>query len=170
MAALVKYVWDVSSYGGELSIEVFMKNYYLHCQKRKIGGMISQFGPCTFTPRTGKTSAGIIEIVPCVKNKWGNWWELWFYVAPGNVKGLPSLPPAILYSHCYVAFPQFKVAKGDQDEEALRYAARLSSGHDLVEEFIACGVWPLAHGWALGEIIPRRMPTERELGLHLFPN
>jgi hypothetical protein len=35
----------------------------------------------------------------------------------------------------------------------------LSSGRDLVEEFIACGVWPLAHGWALGEITPRRMPT-----------
>jgi hypothetical protein len=28
-----------------------------------------------------------------------------------------------------------------------------------VEEFIACGVWPLAHGWALGKIAPRRMPT-----------
>ena len=28
-----------------------------------------------------------------------------------------------------------------------------------MEEFIACGVWPLAHGWALGEIAPRRMPT-----------
>jgi hypothetical protein len=29
----------------------------------------------------------------------------------------------------------------------------------LVEEFIACGVWPLAHGCALGNIAPRRMPT-----------
>jgi hypothetical protein len=28
-----------------------------------------------------------------------------------------------------------------------------------VEEFIAYGVWPLAHGWALGEVTPRRMPT-----------
>jgi hypothetical protein len=49
--------------------------------------------------------------------------------------------------------------KGDQDEQALRCAARLSSGRDLVEEFIACGVWPLGHGWVLGEIIPRRMPN-----------
>jgi hypothetical protein len=28
-----------------------------------------------------------------------------------------------------------------------------------VEEFIAFGVWPLAHGWALGEVTPCRMPT-----------
>jgi hypothetical protein len=35
----------------------------------------------------------------------------------------------------------------------------MSSGRDLVEEFLACGVWPLAHGWVLGKIIPRWMPT-----------
>jgi hypothetical protein len=159
MAALTKYVWAVSSYGGEPYVEVFVKNYCLHWQKRQTGGKIAQFRSCTFTPRTGKTSAEVIEIVPCTKNKWGNWWEFWFYVAPGDVEGLPSLPPAILCSHCYVAFPQFEVAEEDQDEEALRYAARLSSGRDLVEEFIAYGVWPLAHGWVLGEITPHRMPT-----------
>jgi hypothetical protein len=51
------------------------------------------------------------------------------------------------------------VKKGDWDEEALRYVARLSSDRDLVEEFVACGVWPLVHGWVLGEIRPRRMLT-----------
>jgi hypothetical protein len=58
-----------------------------------------------------------------------------------------------------VVFPHFEVVEEDQDEGALHYAARLSSGRDLVEEFIACGVWPLAHGWALGKIAPRRIPT-----------
>jgi hypothetical protein len=62
-------------------------------------------------------------------------------------------------SHCYVAFPPFEVAEDDEDEGALRYAARMSSGRDLVEEFIGYGVWPLAHGWVLGEVCPRRMPT-----------
>jgi hypothetical protein len=51
------------------------------------------------------------------------------------------------------------VAEEDEDEGALRYAAHLSSGCDLVEEFIAYGVWLLAHGWTLGEVTPRRMPT-----------
>jgi hypothetical protein len=103
--------------------------------------------------------AEVVEIVPCARNKWGNWWDFWFYVAPGDVEGLPSLPPAILCSHCYVAFPRFEVAEEDEDEGALRYVARLSSGRDLVEEFIAYRVWPLAHGWALGEVTPRQMPT-----------
>jgi hypothetical protein len=79
-------------------------------------------------------------------------------VTPGDVDGLASLPHAILCSHFYVVFRHFEVAEEDQDEGTLRYAARLSSGRDLVEEFISCGVWPLAHGWALGEIAPRRMP------------
>jgi hypothetical protein len=35
----------------------------------------------------------------------------------------------------------------------------MSSGRDLVEEFIGYGVWPLAHGWALGEVCPRQMPS-----------
>jgi hypothetical protein len=70
MAALAKYVWVVSSYGGEPSIEVFAKNYCLHWQKMKINGLIAQFGSFTFTPRTGKTSAEVIEIVLCAKNKW----------------------------------------------------------------------------------------------------
>jgi hypothetical protein len=81
-------------------------------------------------PRTGKTSAEVVEIVPCARNKWGKWWDFWFYVAPGDVE---DLPPAILCSHCYVAFPRFEVAEEDEDEVALRHAARLSSGRDLVE-------------------------------------
>jgi hypothetical protein len=110
-------------------------------------------------PRTRKTSAEVVEIVPCARNKWGNWWEFWFYVAPSDVEGLPSLPLAILCSHCYVAFPRFEVVKEDEDEGNLRHAAHLSSGRDLVEEFIAYGVWPLAQGWVLGKVTPCRMST-----------
>jgi hypothetical protein len=55
--------------------------------------------------------------------------------------------------------PPFEVAEEDADEGALRCAAGLSSGRDLVEEFVAYGVWPLAHGWALGEVCPRQMPS-----------
>jgi hypothetical protein len=72
VVALAKYVWAVTSYGGQPSVEVFAKNYCLHWQKRKIGNKIAQFGSCTFTPRTGKTSAEVVEIVPCARNKWGN--------------------------------------------------------------------------------------------------
>jgi hypothetical protein len=77
-----------------------------------------------------------VEIVPCARNKWGNWWDFWFYVSCGEVEDLPRLPPAILCSHCYVAFPRFEVAEDGENEEALRYAAHMSSRRDLVEEFI----------------------------------
>jgi hypothetical protein len=36
-------------------------------------------------------------------------------------------------SHCYVVFPSFEVAEDDSDKGALRCAARMSSGCDLVE-------------------------------------
>jgi hypothetical protein len=155
VVALAKYVWVVTSYCGQPSVVVFAKNYCLHWQKRKIGNKIAQFGSCTFTPRTGKTLAEVVEIVLCARNKWGNWWYYWFYVSGGEVEDLLGLPAAIMCSHCYVAFPPFEVAEDDEDEGALRYAARMSSWRDLVEEFIGYGVWPLAHGWVLGEVCPR---------------
>jgi hypothetical protein len=100
-----------------------------------------------------------VEIVPCAWNKWGNWWDFWFYVSGGEVEDLLGLPASIMCSHCYVAFPPFEVAEDDEDEGALRYAARKSSGRDLVEEFIGYGVWTLAHGWVLGEVCLHWMLT-----------
>jgi hypothetical protein len=72
VVALAKYVWAVTSYGGQPFVEVFAKKYCLHWQKRKIRNKIAQFGSCTFTPMTWKTSAEVMEIVPCARNKWGN--------------------------------------------------------------------------------------------------
>jgi hypothetical protein len=66
---------------------------------------------------------------------------------------------AVMCSHYYVAYPQFEVVEDDENEGALRCAARMSSGRDLVEEFIGYGVWPLAHGWVLGEVCPHEMPS-----------
>jgi hypothetical protein len=124
-----------------------------------IGNKVAQFGSCTFTPKTGKTSMEVVELVPCARNKWGNWHEFWFYVAEGTVEDHPGLPVAEMCLHYYSAYPQFEVAEEDTNEGALRCAAGLSSRHDLVEEFVAYGVWPLAHGWVLGEVCPRQMSS-----------
>jgi hypothetical protein len=159
VVALAKYVLVTTSYGGQPSVEVFAKHYCLHWQKRKIENKIAQFGSCTFTPKTGKTSMEVVELVPCARNKWGNWWEFWFYVAEGTVEGQLGIPVAVMCSHYYAAYPQFEVAEEDENEGALRCAARMSSGRDLVEEFVEYGVWPLARGWALGEVCPRQMPS-----------
>jgi hypothetical protein len=159
VVALAKYVWATTSYGGQPSVEVFVKHFCLHWQKRKIGHKIAQFGSCTFTPKTGKTSMEVVELVPCARNKWGNWWEFWFYVSEGTVEAHLGLPVAVMCSHYYVAYPQFEVDEDDEDEGDHRCAVRMSSGCDLVEEFVGYGVWPLVHGWALGEVCPRKMPS-----------
>jgi hypothetical protein len=65
MVALSKYVWATTSYGGQPSVEVFAKYYCLHWQKRMIGNKVAQFGSCTFTPKTGKTTMEVVELVPC---------------------------------------------------------------------------------------------------------
>jgi hypothetical protein len=101
----------------------------------------------------------VVELVPCARNKWGNWWDFWFYVSEGEVEGHPGLLVAIMCSCYYVAYPQFEVAEDDENEGALRSAVHMSSGRDLVDEFLGYGVWPLAHGWALGEVCPREMPS-----------
>jgi hypothetical protein len=66
-------------------------------------------------------------------------------------------PSVIVFAKHYC--PQFEIAEDDEDEGALRCAVCMSSGRDLVEEFVGYGVWPLAHGWALGEVCPREMPS-----------
>jgi hypothetical protein len=57
-----------------------------------IGDEVAQFGSCTFTPKTGKTTMEVVELVPCARNKWGNWQDFWFYVAEGTVEDHPGLP------------------------------------------------------------------------------
>jgi hypothetical protein len=41
VVAPAKYVWVVTSYGGQPSVEVFANNYCLHWQKRKVGSKIA---------------------------------------------------------------------------------------------------------------------------------
>jgi hypothetical protein len=78
-------------------------------------------------------------------------------VAPGDVEGLLSLPQLSCARIVMWHFHSLRWRRGSR--RGGRYATHLNSGHDLMEEFIACRVWPLAHGWAFGEIIPRQMPT-----------
>lgn len=69
-----------------------------------------------------------------------------------EIEGVLRLPTSIICSHCYVFFPQFKVKKENADEVAFHRVSELSNDQDLVEEFIACRVWPMSHGWVVGEV------------------
>lgn len=48
--------------------------------------------------------------------------------------------------------------KGVANEHALHRDLKTSNKRDLVEEFIACEVWSLAHGCKVGEVKLSQMP------------
>lgn len=39
----------------------------------------------------------------------------------------------------------------------------MSSGRDLVEEFLSCGLWPLSHGWDVGATEMWSMPFKENV-------
>jgi hypothetical protein len=41
----------------------------------------------------------------------------------------------------------FKCGPGDVDVAAFTEVASIIGVHDTVEEFLACGIWPLSKGW-----------------------
>lgn len=49
----------------------------------------------------------------------------------------------------YEAFLWYEVAEKDRDDQVFSFVAITSSGQDLVEEYLACGVWPLSWGGLL---------------------
>jgi hypothetical protein len=101
------------------------------------------------------------KLVSCGKNRWGGWLKSWFYVNLGeDMADLPQSPNSSMVPHAFVAFPNFEVREQDQDEAALHHARVKSSDRDLVEEFIAHGVWPLRGGWAIKEIAWWKMPLK----------
>lgn len=118
--ALDKYMWVVVTFKGSLW-STYLSNIIVCTGKRRpsIGGLPSQFGSYTFTPKIRKTSEAIFELVPCSKNRQGtNWSEGWFYVKVGGEgedaadwsKASEMLP------FQYTSFPWFEAAEGDQDE------------------------------------------------------
>jgi hypothetical protein len=72
--------------------------------------------------------------------------------------------------HHFVVFPQFRLKKGDCDGVAFKWEALVSSDQDLVEEFIVYSAWPLSHGWSVGQIMRRSMPSKEgmEVTSHVF--
>src|SRR5688572_31469963 len=123
VVVLSKYVWATTSYGGQPLVEVFAKYYCLHWKKRMIGDEVAQFGSCTFTPKTGKTAMPVVELVPCARNKRGNWNGCRFYIAEGTDVRHEGLPVSETCFHLYSAYPHFEVAEDDVDKGALQCAA-----------------------------------------------
>jgi hypothetical protein len=158
---LSKYIWAVLSFGGIPSAEGFLKRYKLHYQPRKVDvdgvELLLQYGCLNFHAKHGGQQA---KITMAVKNKWFEVWaQAWFYYkiplirspSPGRGKGIFAL-------HSYMSRLDFITESSFQcpDDEAgdvsFIKATCAIGGRDAVEEYMACGVFPLLVSFHLGEI------------------
>jgi hypothetical protein len=62
MVVLAKFVWAVTSYHGEPSVEVLTKNYCLHWHKKKIGGLIAHLCLASSRRRQGRRRLKLLKL------------------------------------------------------------------------------------------------------------
>ena len=163
---LSKFFWAVKTFGGPVSMDAFCRLYEMHPQTRKVSFeedpqvFSAQSGCCSFHPRRTNRTQGIerIELSFCQKNKWEDDWEqYWFYAKIG----FPGADPSERVSYPLAAkVAEFRhITKADFRRTAAGYkeccsafasAARIMSGRDIIEEYLAAKVWPLTRDWLPG--------------------
>jgi uncharacterized protein YktA (UPF0223 family) len=122
----------------------------------------AHYACCTFNTRRQNSRKGLtrIQLAPCCKINFSeDWASYWFYVKvdmskiPGYTGPVYPLCSPIepvtatctaLYNHWAVGF----------SENAFFLARTILGGHDVIEEFVAAGVWPISNGWAPTRIVP----------------
>ena len=115
-----------------------------------------------------KTSLMKVVLAAAQKNKWeGNWLEYWFYAKIGFSDPEGSSEERFLLASDIEAFdhtfqPAYnKRAPGFKPcVEGFMTACQVCGGRDVVEEFLAAGIWPLSAGWA-----PRGFERKRFAGM-----
>jgi hypothetical protein len=95
-----------------------------------------------------------------VKNKWvGAWTHAWFYCnvplirspSPGRGKGVCALH-SYMTEWNIVMIPPFDCPDDEVNDAAFIKATHTISGQDAVEEYMACGLFPLLASFRLGEV------------------
>jgi hypothetical protein len=176
---LSKYIWAVTSFGGILSAEGFAKRYELHYKPRKIevdGDEVQgQYGCLNFHAKHRSHRA---KLTVAVKNKWsGAWMQAWFYCkvpllwSPSHGRGKG------IYAMCsdmtgldFSKEPPFECTEDDAGDVAFIKVTRSIVGRDVVEEYMACMIFPLSTNFSLGEIASGEMPVSMlTLPLPKFP-
>jgi hypothetical protein len=149
-----KYFWAVMSFGGKPNDDGFAKRYELHYQLKKIGAdggdKYQQFNYINFHGR------------------WGSGAKLnaWFYCkVPRHLFERGGKTVHILHSYmCSLEFqtePPFACADDDSGDVAFVQATKFIGGRDAVEEFIACGMYPLATGTNFDRVATRTTPVSK---------
>jgi hypothetical protein len=152
IAQLSKYFWAVLSFGREPSSDGFAKHCELHYQSKKVivDGFekFQQFDAINFHARRG----GEAGLTLAIKNKWSTgWMRAWFYCkVPLHAcqQGGKSIYALRLHMSTlkFHTKPSIENSGEDLSNDAFIWASKSIGGWDVVEEFVSCGVWPLAAG------------------------
>jgi hypothetical protein len=158
IAQLSKYFSAVGSFGGASSDDAFAKRYELHYQPKKIesdeGFLFAQYSCLNLH---AKRDSGP-KLSLAVKNKWSaGWMKAWFYCwvpyhrsseGGKSVFALRSRMSALDYS----MEPEVDCPNNDVNDSAFVRAMATIESHDVVEEFLACVMYPLASGFGFKDV------------------
>jgi hypothetical protein len=116
-----------------------MKRYELHYQPKKMtidrAEVLAQCGSINFHGKCSRSQGAKLTVV--VKNKWSRGWmhARFYYMVPLLQSSSPLQGKSV-----YLAFV---------------HAASLIGGQDVVEEYLACGMFPLSASFRFSEIADR---------------
>jgi hypothetical protein len=149
-----RFIWAVTSCGGCPTTDVFAQHYELHYQNKKVHlegsetTLAAQFGCISFHPSWFECQA---KLTPAMRNKWMSSWDgNWFYCrVPAeqttDVQGKGNYPLSSMMTRLnYLMEAPFDCGLEDANFAAFVEATSIIGGHDTVEEFLACGLWPLS--------------------------
>jgi hypothetical protein len=172
----LKYFWVVGSFGGVPSSDVFAKRYELHYQPKKVeideGILFVQYGCLNFHAKRD----GGLKLSLAIKNKWSSrWMNDWFYCrAPclchsGGGKSVYALHSWISTLD-YMVELEVECPDSDMNDAAFICATVIIGGCDVIKEFIACGMYPLASSFGFKDVIMGTMVVSKvKTPLPIFP-
>jgi hypothetical protein len=154
IVTISKFIWAITSYGSHPTADIFTQHYELHYQNKKIHlegcetTLATQFGCITFHPNR---YGGRVKLTLAVRNKWISGWDShWFYCRMPSeqlpdVRGKGSYALRSMMALLdYLNDAPFECSPEDADVAAFVTTMSIIGGHDVVEEFLACGIWPLS--------------------------
>jgi hypothetical protein len=140
-----KFIWAVTSCEGHPTADVFTQHYELHYQNKKV-----HLEGCetTLAAQFGCVIGGNLTLT--VRNKWRSGWDSnWFYCKVPceqltDVRGMGRYPLRLIMALLnYLSDVSFECGPGDANVAAFTEAVSIIGGHDVVDKFLACGIWLL---------------------------
>jgi hypothetical protein len=166
--------------GGIPSADGFAKRYELHYQPKKVtinGAEVhAQYGCINFHAKCYGGQGATLTVA--VKNKWAiGWIRAWFYCKvpllrsprPVRDKGIYALHSNLCVLH-FSMDPLFECVDNDAGDVAFVRATSSIGGWDIVDKYLACGLFPLSAGFGFGEITDSETTVSKvTLSLPEFP-